>query len=534
MAVAMSEGFLDQAIRVLNGEGLQQEKAIATQQGIPEQFTYVPLELEDGMIYLALEKGASAEQIEAAKEHVITEKATWTAAYVNDLPDSSFAYIESGGEKDDDGKTTPRSKRHLPYKDKDGQPDEAHVRNALSRLPQTDIPDAAKSKAKKKLAAAAKELGVEVSDDKSEPETGEEKVWADPEGERFDITTPDTLKAAMVEVGDAVIRSELSQDQQAAIFKAMGERKKFFAEQPSDPPKEKNEGGEHAEKDVTDTFAEFLDTAMDNALVDAISGVYYAFVRTYAGSLYYGYGEGRDPDTLTSEEFAALVGAMGEAMVMVYAKLADGDETAQAEAQAQAATFTKHGILGLVQDGIDNAEEPVEKAGKRHNKHDEARMEIMHGALTGLGYSGCVPKSDEDGDASSEGDADEDDAGKKQQKSEGVTGSGSTDALPEPKDVTEAQKQIKDLTAELETVKAESKTSESELSRVKDEQRQRIESLEATLQEKTVALERFQSESREDPLNRTPERVPVEKTEGQTSEGTRKAFTNMTREIRRR
>ena len=91
------------------------------------------------------------------------EKAKWSTAYINDLPDSSFAYIESGGKKDKDGKTTPRSKRHLPYKDKSGKVDPAHVRNALARLNQTHIPASAKASAKKKLIAAARSVGIEVS-----------------------------------------------------------------------------------------------------------------------------------------------------------------------------------------------------------------------------------------------------------------------------------------------------------------------------------------------------------------------------------
>ena len=46
--------------------------------------------------------------------------AEWTAAYINDLPDSSFLYVEPGGEKDDQGRTVPRSKRHFPVKGPDG------------------------------------------------------------------------------------------------------------------------------------------------------------------------------------------------------------------------------------------------------------------------------------------------------------------------------------------------------------------------------------------------------------------------------
>jgi hypothetical protein len=65
-----------------------------------------------------------------------SEKAEWSGSFINNLPDSSFLYVESGGEKDSEGKTTPRSKRHLPVKDASGSVDLAHVRNALSRLGQ--------------------------------------------------------------------------------------------------------------------------------------------------------------------------------------------------------------------------------------------------------------------------------------------------------------------------------------------------------------------------------------------------------------
>lgn len=68
--------------------------------------------------------------------------ATWNTAYVNSLPDSSFAYIESGGKKDSDGKTVPRSLRHFPYKDASGKVDLAHVRNMVARAPQANVPQA--------------------------------------------------------------------------------------------------------------------------------------------------------------------------------------------------------------------------------------------------------------------------------------------------------------------------------------------------------------------------------------------------------
>lgn len=64
-------------------------------------------------------------------------KAKWDTATINNLPDSSFLYVEPGGEKDGQGKTTPRSKRHLPYKDASGKVDAPHLRNAISRLSQS-------------------------------------------------------------------------------------------------------------------------------------------------------------------------------------------------------------------------------------------------------------------------------------------------------------------------------------------------------------------------------------------------------------
>jgi hypothetical protein len=45
-------------------------------------------------------------------------------------------YIEPGGKKDSEGKTTPRSLRHLPYKGPDGKIDLPHLRNAIARIPQ--------------------------------------------------------------------------------------------------------------------------------------------------------------------------------------------------------------------------------------------------------------------------------------------------------------------------------------------------------------------------------------------------------------
>lgn len=92
---------------------------------------------------------------------VCVELEKWSRKYINDLPDNAFAYIEPGGEKDESGKTTPRSLRHLPYKDKNGNLDAPHTRNALARLKQTKISRAGKEEALRKLKRAAKRLGID-------------------------------------------------------------------------------------------------------------------------------------------------------------------------------------------------------------------------------------------------------------------------------------------------------------------------------------------------------------------------------------
>jgi hypothetical protein len=97
--------------------------------------------------------------------YVGLEMAVWSRAYINDLPDSAFLYIAPGGEKDDDGKTKPRSLRKFPYKNKNGNVDLPHLRNAIARIPQSklsdDLKDKLQAKARKILAANTKKQASE-------------------------------------------------------------------------------------------------------------------------------------------------------------------------------------------------------------------------------------------------------------------------------------------------------------------------------------------------------------------------------------
>lgn len=107
--------------------------------------------LEVSLVSIPANDQALVSQVKALMEAGLLPdldgKAEWSASFINNLPDSAFAVILPGGTKDSDGKTTPRSLRKLPHHNADGAVDMAHLRNAMSREPQTDMPDAAHSKA---------------------------------------------------------------------------------------------------------------------------------------------------------------------------------------------------------------------------------------------------------------------------------------------------------------------------------------------------------------------------------------------------
>jgi len=107
---------------------------------------------------------------EAAEQQLPRRTAVkWTTKYVNDLPDSAFLYIEPGGTKDRDGKTVPRRLRHFPYKDQNGAIDVAHLRNAIARIPQSDLPADVKERVQKR----ARRLLIEYYEKHGQKEAAE-------------------------------------------------------------------------------------------------------------------------------------------------------------------------------------------------------------------------------------------------------------------------------------------------------------------------------------------------------------------------
>lgn len=98
-------------------------------------------------------KKAASEGDDVPDEELDTA-AVWTTAFINGLPNSSFAVIEGDYLS---GKTDNKSCRHLPFKDGAGKVDLPHLRNALARMNQIKAvsgPESAaqlQSKAKAKL-----------------------------------------------------------------------------------------------------------------------------------------------------------------------------------------------------------------------------------------------------------------------------------------------------------------------------------------------------------------------------------------------
>lgn len=120
----------------------KQAAIIAASRDLADRLSRVPTDAE---AEAAAEGGKGMGLFDQIKTRLgMGAKAVWTTAYINNLPDSAFAYIEPGGTKED-GKTTPRSLRHFPHHNASGAIDMPHLRNAMSRMMQSPFGDNAKA-----------------------------------------------------------------------------------------------------------------------------------------------------------------------------------------------------------------------------------------------------------------------------------------------------------------------------------------------------------------------------------------------------
>src|SRR5215472_2831438 len=104
---------------------------------------------------------------------LLSQKAKWTRAFINNLPDSAFALILPGGKKDSTGRTTPRSLRKLPHHGPSGALDLPHLRNALVRVAQNSRLKSALSH----LKAHARKAGVGQSSADHDDDTTEKQLY---------------------------------------------------------------------------------------------------------------------------------------------------------------------------------------------------------------------------------------------------------------------------------------------------------------------------------------------------------------------
>ena len=145
--------------------------------------------------------------LEKMKEKKQLSERIWTREYIDDLPDSAFAVILPGGEKDEEGKTVPRKLRKFPYKNAQGKIDLPHLRNANARVPQSEIPEEYKQKAMRVLGSVKKRLGIGMPAEEAkiveqnEQDSGENEEIA---LEVAEEPTIDELIASIEEVVDKV------------------------------------------------------------------------------------------------------------------------------------------------------------------------------------------------------------------------------------------------------------------------------------------------------------------------------------------
>lgn len=208
----LTQQFGQIAANILNNPDPSQDKPAALA-ALAAEYTRL---IQQNVTNPSMEDGGGKKQWTQAEdgsgESREDSKAKWTAAQVNDLPDSSFLYIKDGGEKDEEGKTKPRSLRMFPYKDASGKVDLPHLRNAIARIPQADISDSLKTELQDK---ARKLLEKE---NKGEGETAEgEKV-----GKRMAGGMLDKLKSVYAMMTELLGWAQGPEDDEGGMMGMMG------------------------------------------------------------------------------------------------------------------------------------------------------------------------------------------------------------------------------------------------------------------------------------------------------------------------
>ncbi len=151
-----SEGTPETTVLKVNGKKVTDPQSF--------HISYWPIGIEHVSVvceYVTENKGTSNGGFKNSTVHRLAKndpkklgKTTWTAKFVNDLPDNSFLYVEKGGKQDGEGKTTPRDLRHFPVRNAEGNIDLPHLRDAIAKISQENIP----ATKKKSLQAQARKM----------------------------------------------------------------------------------------------------------------------------------------------------------------------------------------------------------------------------------------------------------------------------------------------------------------------------------------------------------------------------------------
>ncbi len=262
-----------------------------------------------------------------------------------DLPESSFAYV---GDPDD------TSTWKLPIEFSTDEKTKSHVRNALSRFDQADIPESERVFVRAKIVAAAKKHGIEITEKAAkEPIMNEEQVRAlidemvSKSGGSFSLAKKATIHGHLQKAMD---NHEKLGENLKACMKAMGH------ESPTEEGEE-GEEGEEAEKSIRATLvkAGLTGDALETA------------VRKATGK----------PETITKADVASIVGeSIGEAFKAVFGK---SDTQAKLRQTVIPITKTQDANLAAEIEKLRKENESLKKSnGKQHDP--DAALELVKSA----------------------------------------------------------------------------------------------------------------------------------------------------------
>jgi len=151
------------------------------------------------------------------------EERIWTRQFINDLPDSAFAVILPSGEKDRPGRTVPRTLRKFPHHNRSGALDLSHLRNANTRLPQSEIPEEFKREAMRHLAAHKRQAGIGMLAEEAKL-LEQEEAPETPQGVEFEIAPEPSVDELISSIEDVVDQINTTLESLASRVQALEEQ----------------------------------------------------------------------------------------------------------------------------------------------------------------------------------------------------------------------------------------------------------------------------------------------------------------------